>query len=315
MTTSILIPTAPSEADDVLPFAALVAGTRAERLWQGQTLGIEVHQAFAYAAGHGQRVPVGTSVTLAALRHPFEAALEARSLAAITGHGLVFGVGPGTGEFVGTLRGSAYASPLTAMREYLTILRDLLDGREVDRAGRYHAMHGALVPLKHPPVALGLGVLRPAMARLAGEIADVAITWLTPPEYVRDVLAPALAEGAADRPRPRVATVVHAAVDRPGRDLCQVVLNATRNHLSAPHYVDMLRRAGLRVHHTQPSVGARLLVRSGTFLHGTPEQIRDGIRRYRDAGVDEVIINTVGVGLTDGLSAAADDLADVLADE
>ena len=63
----------------------------------------------------------------------------------------------------------------------------------------------------------------------------------------RNVLLPAMKEGAARSGRsvPRVATVVHAAVDRPGRDIPAVALAAARAHLSADHYTAMLRRAGI----------------------------------------------------------------------
>jgi alkanesulfonate monooxygenase SsuD/methylene tetrahydromethanopterin reductase-like flavin-dependent oxidoreductase (luciferase family) len=310
--TSIILPVTATQVDQVVPFAKIVGSSRAHRLWQGQSLGVETHQAFAYAAGRGHRVPVGIGVTLAALRHPYEAALQARSLASITGHDVVLGIGPGTDEFVTALLSKPYASPLTAVREYLAILRGLLDGDQVDHAGVYHCMHGALTPMPHPPIELGLGVLRPRMARLAGLVADVAITWMTPASYVRDVLAPAVAEGAVDRQPPRLVVVVHAAVRVPGRDPYQVALNATREHLAAPHYTDMLRRAGLKVHHTQPAVGARVLVRSGTFLYGTPEEIRESVLSYHEAGVDEVILNTVGVGLTEGVPAAVADVQAML---
>ncbi|MBB6551248.1 hypothetical protein HD593_006043 [Nonomuraea rubra] len=43
-------------------------------------------------------------------------------------------------------------------------------------------------------------MLRPGMARAAGTRADAAITWLTPPSYVRDVLAPALRPPALRAP-------------------------------------------------------------------------------------------------------------------
>ena len=37
---------------------------------------------------------------------------------------------------------------------------------------------------------------------ILGEVADAAITWLTPPHYIRDVLWPAIREGMADKIKP-----------------------------------------------------------------------------------------------------------------
>ncbi|MGW0519287.1 LLM class flavin-dependent oxidoreductase [Crossiella sp. NPDC003009] len=316
MKTSIILPVMPEHPADLTPFAELVRDTPADRLWQGQSLGLETHQAFAYLAGQGFQVPVGTSVTLTALRHPYEAAVQARSLARLSGHGMVLGIGTGTPELVKSLHGKAYASPLTAAGDYLTILRGLLDGRPVAHAGRHHGMHGELPPLTHPPVELGLGVLRPAAARLAGALADCAITWLTPPDYLREVLVPAVRAGAAEagRPAPRVVAVVQVAMRRDGRNPYQVALNATREHLAAPHYTAMLRGAGLDVHPVQPVLGARALVDSGVFLTGTAVEIAAGLLAYHRAGVDEVVLNVAGVHVTEGLPAAVRDLREILAE-
>lgn len=97
--------------------------SNASRLWQGQSVMIEPHQGFVAAAGGGFRVPTGLGVTLMPLRHPYEAALQARSPAMATGQPVIAGFGPG--------------------------------GRLLQR---------------------WLGVLRPGMAGLAGEVADVAVT-------------------------------------------------------------------------------------------------------------------------------------------
>ncbi|MCO1574673.1 LLM class flavin-dependent oxidoreductase [Crossiella sp. SN42] len=316
MKTSIILPVMPEHPADLTPFAELVRDTPAHRLWQGQSLGLETHQAFAYLAGQGFQLPVGTSVTLTALRHPYEAALQARSLARLTGHPMALGIGAGTPELVESLHGKAYPSPLTALADYLTILRGLLSGDPVLHQGRQYQMHGGLPPFEHPPVELGLGVLRPAAARLAGALADSAITWMTPPDYVRTVLRPEIEAAAAKagRPAPRIVTVVHVAVRRPGRNPHQVALTAAREHLSAPHYTDMLRRAGLRVHPMQPGLSARALVDGGVVLTGTLSEIAAGVRRYHEAGVDEVVLNTAGVRMLEGREAALRDLRAVLAE-
>ncbi|WP_455353365.1 hypothetical protein [Streptomyces sp. SYSU K217416] len=73
---------------------------------------------------------------------------------------------------------------------YLEELRRLLHSAEHGGTGAL-----ALPGMDHPGVELGLGVLRPVLARAAGRVADVAISWMTPSAYLRDVLVPALAKG------------------------------------------------------------------------------------------------------------------------
>jgi alkanesulfonate monooxygenase SsuD/methylene tetrahydromethanopterin reductase-like flavin-dependent oxidoreductase (luciferase family) len=192
---AVMAPFSTIQAEQLTPYASMVEWTGVARLWQGQTIAIEPHQGFASQAGSGLRIPLGLAVTLMPLRHPFEAAFQAASLARITGQSLVAGFGPGP-TLQEMLLGRRYRSPLTAVREYVTIVKGLLLGGPVDVQGHYYTCRASL-GVASPTVEIGLGVLRPGMARLAGEVADVAITWLTPAPYVRDVIRSALEEGAA----------------------------------------------------------------------------------------------------------------------
>ncbi|MEV6394000.1 F420-dependent peptide dehydroalanine reductase LxmJ [Streptomyces sp. NPDC051907] len=312
---AVLYPLQPDHPELVAPFAALARRTRARRLWLCQSFKAETHQVLAHLAGMGHTVPVGTSVTLLPLRHPYEAALQARSLSLISGEPVVAGFGIGNPGFVSGLHGSPYASPRTAVRDYLASVRALLDGETVDHDGPYHRLHGGLMPLDHARVEVGAGVLRPAMARTAGEVADVAITWMTPPAYVEDVLRPALAEGAAKAGRsgpPRIATAVHVAVARPGRDPRRIALAAAAEHLKAPHYAAMLARAGVAVDPHDPVATADALLRARVVVAGTPEEIAAALAAYRRSGVDEVMLNPAGVLLTEGVPAAVADLEEII---
>ncbi|WP_329196473.1 MULTISPECIES: LLM class flavin-dependent oxidoreductase [unclassified Streptomyces] len=312
---SVLIPFLPRRPEQVLPYAALVHWTHAQRLWQGQSLMVEPHHGFVHAAGAGFRVPTGLGVTLMPLRHPYEAALQARSLALATGQPVVAGFGPGAPSLQQGLLGAPYRSPLTAAREYLTAVRGLLAGETVRMAGEYVSCDAALVPFPSPAVELGLGVLRPAMARLAGEVADVAITWLTPAAYLRDTVLPALREGAAKagRPVPRLTAMVPLALSRTGRAPAEVALASNAVHLGLPHYTDMLRRSGIEITGTDREADARALVEGRGFLSGDLAELVAQLREYEDAGVDEIVLNVTGVATLHGPQAATDELKTVLA--
>ncbi|MEU7001058.1 LLM class flavin-dependent oxidoreductase [Nonomuraea sp. NPDC046570] len=298
MRASVIFPGQPGSAAEVEPYADLVKSGPAARLWLGQSLRVETQQVVAHLAGNGRRVPTGTSVTLMPLRHPLQAALEARSMAVMTGHPVVAGFGASAPEFVSVLNGEPYRKPAAMAREYLSTVRALLGGE---------GLRGfKLPPLRCPPVEVGAGVLRPGMARVAGECADAAITWMTPPAYLADVLAPALRQGAGDeREPPRIVTVVHVATASPGRDAARLAFLAAGHHLRAAHYTDMLRRAGLEA-------SPRALVASGLFLTGTAERIAERLHDYFLAGVDEIVLNTTGVFLAEGSRSAIGDAEEIL---
>jgi alkanesulfonate monooxygenase SsuD/methylene tetrahydromethanopterin reductase-like flavin-dependent oxidoreductase (luciferase family) len=307
---SVLLPIVPTRAEQAAPFAAFVQWRGARALWQGQVLLNEQHQIMAQLSGLGMRVPFGLGVSLMPLRHPVQAAIEARTLAAASGHPVTAGFGPGARVFQRMALGAPYASPLTACREYLTIVRALLDGREIDQSGEYFSYTGSIPASPAPPVEVGLGVLRPGMARLAGEVADVAITWLTPPSYVRDVIVPALTEGAraAGRPVPRVVSVVAMAAAAGSRVPREAVAAGSSGHFAMPHYQDMLERAGVGVVPGDPVATADALIAARGALTGSTDDIRAGITAYHEAGADEVVVNGAGVAMVEGPRAVLHDL-------
>ncbi|RSS99824.1 LLM class flavin-dependent oxidoreductase, partial [Streptomyces sp. WAC05374] len=311
---SLMYPLMAYDMEHVAAFATTVRDLGMRRLFMGQSVLVDTHQAFAHLAGRGITVPVGTSVSLTALRHPLDAAVQARSLALLTGTDVVAGFGTGDPEFVTALRGEPYESPRTAVTEYLTVVRHLLDGEPVEFRGRYVGLDEALLPVPHPPVSLGVGVLRPRMAYTAGQVADVAITLLTPAGYLRDQVVPALERGARSRERtaPRVTTIVPCAVRRPGRDARKLAFAAHEVHLGGEHYAAMLRTAGLDVDAADPWAGAGALVDGGVFCYGTPEEVADQLTGYGEAGATDVALSCAGVLLTEGVEAALADVRDIV---
>jgi alkanesulfonate monooxygenase SsuD/methylene tetrahydromethanopterin reductase-like flavin-dependent oxidoreductase (luciferase family) len=316
---SILVPFVPRRPEQLLPFAGLVHWTGAHRLWQGQGMTTEPYQGFAHAAGAGFRVPTGLGVTLMPMKHPYEAALQAKSLSLMTGESVVAGFGPGSRDMQTALRGEPYRSPLTAAREYLAAVRGALTGTPEAVEGEYWYQAARLAPLPGPVVELGLGVLRPGMAKVAGELADVAITWLTPARYLGEVIVPALKAGAekAGRAVPRVAAIVPLAFAADGRDPAKLALASNGAHLSLPHYRDMLRKGHVPIGEgafdsASPEGDALALVKGDAFLYGSGEEVVDRLGAYRAAGVDEIVLNVTGVASLEGPVAASQELKKVL---
>ena len=311
---SFLFPQQPTDPRGIVPYGRLVRDSPFHALWMGQSLRIESHPALAYLAGTGCRIPVGISVALTALRHPYDAALQARSLAALMEQPVAIGYGAADASFVAAITGAPYAKPAAAVEEYMTVVRALLRGGNVRHKGALFDIDYAFSEMEHPPVEIGAGVLRPAMARAAGRAADVAMTWLTPPHYLRDTVVPALGAGAAQagrQRRPRLVAMVPVGFAGPGRNSLLLAQNTVMNHMRKVHYTDMLRRAGLDVDRSDPVAGVREVVEEGIFVYGKPGDVAREIHRYHEAGVDEVVLNVTGVVNLHGDTALLDDLHDL----
>lgn len=296
--------------DPLLEYARLCA-RHDLRLWTGQSLMIESHAALAAVAGHGIHVRTGLSVGVAALRTPFDAVVQARSLAALMGRDVAAGYGMGTVSMAGALLGRPLDAPATFTVDYLRSMQALAHPGSVP-ADQDPGLR--LYPLPAPEVQIGCGVLRPRMARLAGGVADFVVTWLVPQTHLVDTLLPALDAGAADaaRKRPRVVSILQAAIARPDRNPVRLAQVGCGMHLTQPHYRSMLTQAGVPL--TGERAGdLRAALRTGLFHWGTADDIAAVITDHLRQGVDEVVLNTGSVGLEHGTTAALADAEEILA--
>lgn len=313
MECSILLSFGAGRPEQTASFANIVRWTSAERLWFGQGTVLESHHLISWLAGMGIRIPTGLGVSLMPLRSPFNAALESRSAALMTGQSVVAGFGPGGPGLQRGVMASPYASPLGASRAYVTIVRDLLDGKVVNCEGPDFSVHAQLLPARAPRIEVGLGVLRPKMAALAGEVADVAITWLAAADHLEATILPATRTSTRLSPDPlRVVAYVPVAVSGPGRDLQTLVGATCGAHLDAPHYRAALAAAGITTYGDADPRDRVALVDHKVFEFGTAVEIAEGLAAYRHAGVDEVVLNATGVGVVHGPQAAARDLLAIL---
>ena len=307
---SIFLPLAPATQDRLLPFGRLAVQLGVRRIWQGQGDAGCPYQTFAALAACGVRLPFGVGVSVLPLQHPFDLAMRARNLALSTGRKVTVGIGTGAVRLQEAMLGRPYRDPLAAAGEYVTIVRHLLDGDRCSVQGSYFTCTAGLPPAGPADTEIALGVLRPGMARLAGAVADAAITWMAPPRYLADTLIPALRASAerAGRKAPRTVAVVPVACAAAGRTAEQILLAGNGAHLRQPHYRAMLREARL----SAPTPAA--FITAGGMAYGSPADVRAALDEYFEAGADEVVLDTTGVRRAYGLAAAAEDIAAVLGD-
>lgn len=315
MKVSVLLPFSPSDARAPRRLAELVADGSADRLWMGHSFGVDSLQAMAAVAGSGLAVPCGLAVGLVPVRTSYDAALQARSAAVLTGHPFVLGLGIGNARFARAVTGRPVL-PSTDTVQQVREVRTLLDGGTVgggtvgggDDGDEVEAV--ALLPLACPPVEVGAGVLRARHAEAVGAVADAAITFLAPRDHLTSTVIPALERGAAagGRPVPRIVSLVHVALDRPGRDTTEVLVAGAAGHVALPHYRAMLDEAGAVRVDDDPGDAVRRLVRSGDLAAGSLEDVVAHLADLAARGVDEVVLHAGGVGATHGMAAMLDEL-------
>lgn len=131
-----------------------------------------------------ERIPVGTGIVSAVVRHPALLAMETATLARMFPGRFVPGIG--AGHWVERV-GIKPKSQLTALRECTVAVKRLLGGEKLTeqmQTLQFDRVRLAYPPAEVPPIYLG--VMGPKMLRMAGEVADGTLSSvMAGPEYVR----------------------------------------------------------------------------------------------------------------------------------
>jgi probable F420-dependent oxidoreductase len=195
------------------------------------------------------RIRLATGVIPIWTRTPVTLAQEAGVVHEATGGRFLLGVGAGHQALVENWHGTPFRKPLTAMRDYLTILRKAFRDASVEHEGdMYTARFGFLGFRPSPDIPILVGALGPKMLQLAGELADGVVLWLSSPRHIRDVVMPNLAIGASKSGRRVEDLDVFACLfAAPGSDRASA-RDAVRRQLFAylqlPFYRGMLIASG-----------------------------------------------------------------------
>jgi alkanesulfonate monooxygenase SsuD/methylene tetrahydromethanopterin reductase-like flavin-dependent oxidoreductase (luciferase family) len=282
-------------APGILSAIKLAEDAGIDAAWMSGGSGPEMMTTFAAAVTKTSRIRLGTAVVQSPLRHPVALAQEARTIAQLAPGRFRLGVGSSHGPLMEPL-GIELNAPLTALREYVTILRALLSTGKVDFRGTAHKATYAFPDALQIPVMVS--ALRPASFRLAGEAADGAITWFCPPAYLVDVALPAMSQAAAAARRETPVLVAHVLVCLTG-DLGRVKAIARSPLMSAPlrlpFYQRMFRDAGYPEAEGGEWSDAMI---EGAIVYGRDEQVAERLRDILAYGSVELMITPL-IGDTD----------------
>lgn len=244
----------------------------------------------ALAAMQTNAIRLGTSIVPAYPRHPIVLAAQALVIAQLAPGRFRLGVGPSHRPVMEGVFGLPMHQPLRYMREYFTVLRQLLWEGRSDFDGQYLHVHAALPEgTELPRIPLLLSALRENAFRQAGELADGAISWVVPLSYLRETALPAMRAGAERAGRPVPPLIAHVPVAFSTNE--QAVRSAARSFLSRyarlPFYARMFAAAGLPVE--GGTVSDALI--DGLVVWGDGPRVVERLQQVLRAGAGEVLVS------------------------
>jgi F420-dependent oxidoreductase-like protein len=257
--------------------------------WMSNIFGVDALTALAVAGSQVPGIEVGTAVVPTYPRHPAALAQQARTVAAAVDGRLVLGIGLSHKVVIEDMFGYDFSRPVLHMREYLSVLLPLLDGRQVAFSGQtVRASIGLTTPSpgRVPVVVAALGT---QMLRLAGEKTDGTVLWMTGPATVRDHVVPVItaAAEAAGRPGPRVVCNLPVCVTSDPDNARERATKVFAIYGQLPSYRAMLDREG--------AAGP-----ADVAIVGDEDTVGGQIRGLAEAGVTDF----VGVEYTGGEDGA-----------
>ena len=252
---------------------------------------------FAAAAGRTKQIKLGTSIVPTFPRHPLVMVQQAQVVAQLAPGRFRLGVGPSHRPTMRAM-GMDFRSPLGHLKEYVQILKDLLQTGKVDFDGEFlHAHATILEPLDVPVMA---SALQRRSFEMCGALADGAISWICPAAYLRDVALPAMADGAKQAGRPVPPLIAHAPVCV--HENAEEVRAAVRQQVSNPRmpfYQRMMRDAGFP--EASDGTWSDAMIDAAVWW-GDETRVAGKIKEMFSFGATEVLISPIAAGEDQGES-------------
>jgi F420-dependent oxidoreductase-like protein len=234
-----------------------------------------------------ERIGLGTGVLPIYTRHPAAMVQMAATLDEMSGGRFILGLGVSHKVTVESMWGLHIHHPVEAMREYLDIVRTSMRDGGCAIEGKHFSAQWAYSGPRRADLPIMISALSPRMLDLAGEQADGVILWMCSPAYIRDHVVPAVTAGRQKAGKSMESFEIVAAIpvcltsDRAG---AQAVFRGTvERYANLPYYRKVLDASGFKTQLEAGAVSEEMIDELAGI--GDEQQVRDAIRRYREAGV------------------------------
>ena len=264
-------------------------------LWSSEAGGHDGFTPLALAAAWAPEMRLGIAIIPAFTRGPALLAQSAASLAEAAPGRFVMGIGTSSNVIVENWNGIPFEEPYKRTRDVVKFMRQALSGEKVTETFDSFDVKGfrLQMPPPDPQPPILIAALRQGMLRLAGRVGDGAIlNWLSA-EDVKTV-APYVHEGGPDKEIVARLFVIPTADREKARAIAR---RGAAAYLNVPVYAAFHEWLGrgdrLQGMWDAWKAGDRKAaleaipdeVVDDLVIHGSPEECREHIERYREAGV------------------------------
>ncbi len=292
---------------DTLDMAARVDALGYSCVTMGEAWGEDAFTSLAQIAAVTSRIRIGTSIVPIFARSPSNIAMTAGNMDIMSEGRFFLGLGASGKLVIEDFHGERFSKPLTRMREYIDIIRKAIRSERIDHEGEFFRTQRFRLrfrPLRDR-IPIYIASLSPPSLRLTGELADGWLPIFLAPSRMESALAE-LRAGAESAGRSLDDIAFSPQVSVYVTDDAAAARDRERPHIAfyiggmGVFYHQYMRRIGFREEADRireaylsrdRERAARLvtdeMVDAMTII-GNPEECRNQMQTYFDAGVDEI---------------------------
>ena len=257
------------DSDHAIAFAQKVESLNYSALWLPETTGRDPFSHISMLLANTERLVFATGIVNIHHRHPGVTKQAATTLAEMCENRFLLGLGVSHAPLVEGLRQLDYSKPLSAMRNYLTAMKN--------------SPYTSVPPSEDPPYVLA--ALGPRMMELAGEMTDGAHPYWTTPEHT--------AQARQLLGRDKMLCVEQKVAFTTDKEVAyQTVRTELARYIHLPNYRNNWKRLGF----SEEEIDAT----SDRFIDelvawGTLDQINERLNEHEEAGASHICIQPLAV--------------------
>jgi coenzyme F420-dependent oxidoreductase len=297
------------KTEELKDIAALAEELGYHSVWVPEMWGRDAFSILGLLASSTKKIKLGTGVVPVYSRSPAVIAQTAATLDEISGGRIMLGLGASGPAVIENWHGMKFEKPLRRTREYVEIIKMILNGERVNYEGEIFSLKGFRLQFRPcrnniPVLAAAIG---PKNIRLAGEVADGWIPFMVPREYLGDAKK-GLIEGAESKGRDPGTVMVCPYITTAVSEDAEYAGNVVSEHIAyyvggmGTFYYNTVSRYGFGEEAKNiaeawkkgskslavESVSGRM--RDSLTVSGTPSDGRDALKAYCEAGADVPIL-------------------------
>ncbi len=282
-------------------------------VWKGESNSTDPIVLLSAMAARTRTIKLGTAIYHVFGRSPVTMGIQAATFDDLSGGRLKLGLGVANRN-IASWHGGTFERPLRLIREYVEVTRAVASGESVQYQGEIYKTGKFKLSWRpsHPEVHIYFAGLGTQMSKLAGKLSEGIILNMANPAMVRQIVSnvrQGAVEAGRDPEKLEFIVKVRACV-HPEREVAKTRLKQVLTFYNlADHYKDLIAAMGFGAESqairdayqqggfkaAQAAVSDRLLEGLPTVAATSPEEVRERVQPFVEAGATSILLPYVPV--------------------